>query len=224
MTGQALALQFVQKFIGEGNTRPVYSMKEAISMIGSRNKAYRHLEVLRSLRIAEYYTNKNHGYFTVNTILASQPANIIEKILPSIEALKSARRFGRHYNNSDINFAMKNVNHKLVTLDYAVWELTKYQSPSDLYLYVSSFQETVDYLKDNKFSEGRRGHVVILPMIFPIDNEVQRIYFDCIANGGRSIQDAVAIELLFRDRLSYKANFPIELIQKVEEDLPTQQK
>jgi hypothetical protein len=115
---------------------------------------------------------------------------------------------------------MKNVDHKLVTLDYAAWELTKLQSPSDYYVYVQDIEKTTSYLKENKFNEGKKGHVVILPTIGDFSNEIQRIYFDCIANGGRSIQDAVAIYSKYRDRLDYKALFPIEMMESAQDDLP----
>jgi hypothetical protein len=216
MTKQELAFRFAQKF----DNKPIYTTKEAISIAGSKSEAYRHLEVLRSLGI----TISKRKYFTINTILVSQPLNLIEKILPSLESLKKARAFGRYHNESDINFAKENIRSELITLDYKVWELTKFQYPSYLYMYVEDVKKTSSYLKQNKFHEGPKGRVVLLPTIFPIDNEIQRVYFDCLAKGGRSIQDAVAIELLFAERLSYKANFPIELIQKVEEDLPIQQK
>jgi hypothetical protein len=217
MTKQELAFRFAQRF---DSNKPVYTTKEAISIASSKSEAYRLLEVLRYLGIIKY----TRRYFTINTTLVSQSINLIEKILPSLEALSRGKRFARYYDESDINFAMKNVNHKLVTLDYAAWELTKYQSTLDYYVYVKDVEQTVTYLKENKFHEGQKGHVIILPMIGDFTNELQRIYFDCLAYGGRSIQDAVAIELLFRDRLSYKASFPIELIQKIEEDLPIQQK
>ena len=215
MTKQELAFRFAQRF---DNNKPVYTTKEAISITGSKDKAYRRLEVLKSLGIVKY----TRRYFTINTILVSQSVSIIEKILPSLEALYKARRFGRYYRSSesDIDFARKNIHHKLITLDYKAWDLTKFQHPSDLYLYVEDGDKTAAYLKEDGFSEGRKGRVVILPIIGQFDNEIQRVYFDCLANGGRSVQDAVAIELLHHDRLAYKGSFPTELIQKVEGDLP----
>lgn len=212
MTKQELAFSFAQKF----DTKPVYTTKEAISIAGSKDTAYRRLEILKSLGIVKY----TRGYFTINTTLVSQPANIVQKLLPSLEALSRARRFGKYYNELDINFAKKNVHHRLITLDYKAWELTKFQYPSDFYVYVEDVEKTAHYLKQNKFSEGQKGRIVILPVTGEFNNEIQRVYFDCLAKGGRSIQDAVAMELLYRDHLVYKANFPTELTQKVEDDLP----
>jgi hypothetical protein len=102
MSNQQLTLQSLQ-FAQRFDSRP-HSTKEAIAMAGSKDKAYRRLEVLKTYGIIEYYKYKRQGYFTVNTTLAWQPLNIIvEQILPSLESLKKARRFGRRYDNRDIN-------------------------------------------------------------------------------------------------------------------------
>ncbi len=53
------------------------------------------------------------------------------------------------------------------------------------------------------------------------ENEVQRVYLDCLAFGGRSTLDAIAIELLQGDQLEVKGEFPTELVLKVREDLPS---
>jgi hypothetical protein len=143
----------------------------------------------------------------------------VQKLLPSLEALNRARRFGKYYNDSDIHFGRKNIHHKLITLDYKAWELTKFQYPLELYLYVEDIEKTADYLKKNRFSEGQKGRIVILPMIGDFQNETQRVYFDCIAKGGRSVNDAIAVELSYGDTLTQKANFPVESVRKVQEDL-----
>src|SRR5207245_2644067 len=83
--------------------------------------------------------------------------------------------------------------------------LTKFQYPLDFCIYVEDVEKTVRYLKQNKFSEGQKGRVVILPITGDFSNEIQRVYHDCLAKGGRSVQDAVAIELLYSDHLIYKA-------------------
>jgi hypothetical protein len=58
-------------------------------------------------------------------------------------------------------------------------------------------------------------------MIGDFSNEIERVYLDCIAKGGRSIQDAIAIQLLHGDQLTSKGIFPAEYVLKVQEDLPT---
>jgi hypothetical protein len=208
-------------FAQELEDKAVYSVKHDVTSNVSRMTAYRYRKELEDLGVLKY----SRGKFILNTTAINQPLRLFQKLLPSLGALKYARRFGKSYGESDIKFAKENIQSKLITLDYKAWELTQFQYPLDLCMYVQDIQKTASYLKQNKFHEGQNGHVILLPLVgFPIDNEIQRIYFDCIAKGGRSIQDAVAIELLFRERLNYKANFPIELIQKVEEDLPVQQK
>lgn len=206
-----LALKFIQNF----DTKPVYTTKEAISLVGSKNKTYGFLKLLKSLNLIKL----KNGSFIVNNILASQSSKIIEKILPSLNSLSMARRFGKRYNELDVKFTMKNIK-GIITLDYKAYELTKFQTPRDLYIYVQDVNKIASLLKENRFREGHNGRVVILPMLGEFDNEIQRVYFDCLANSGRSIQDAVAIELLYHNKLSMKANFPIELVQKVEDDLP----
>lgn len=76
------------------------------------------------------------------------------------------------------------------------------------------------FLKQNKFSEGKNGRVVLLPKIGSFDNEVEQTYFDSIAMGGRSTLDAIAIELVYGDKIRTRGQFPIEYILKVQEDMP----
>jgi hypothetical protein len=76
-------------------------------------------------------------------------------------------------------------------------------------------------LKQNGFSEGTKGQVVLLPTYGDFANDIQRVYLDSIANSGRSILDAIAIEILYPDKLSIKARFPVEDIEKVREEMPS---
>jgi hypothetical protein len=106
-------------------------------------------------------------------------------------------------------------------LDYKAWKLTKYQYPSDYYVYVNDLDKAVNDLKNSGFSEGRKGHMVILPPIGEFTNEIERVYFDSIAKGGRSIKDAIAIELLYGDKLEWKNRFKFSMedIESVRENL-----
>jgi len=210
------AFLFAQKL----SVKPAYSIKEdAVPVAGSVMTAYRRLNSLKSLGIAK----TGRGRFMINTTVISQPAYLVEKLLPSLISLKNGRRFGRYYSDSDVRFVMDNISHRLVTLDYKAWELTKFQYPADLYLYVDNIGNTIELLKNNGFSEGKKGRIVILPMIGDFSNQIERVYLDCIANGGRSVQDAVAIELLHGDKLNLRGSFPVDLIRKVQEDLPMEQ-
>ncbi len=213
------ALLFAQRL--GGKQKPTYSIKDdAIPSAGSGMTAYRRLNVLKTLGIVK----SSRGHFTLNTSVVLQPRHIVEKLLPSLEALKKGKRFGRYYNNSDIRFALNNIHDKIVTLDYKAWQLTEYQSPSDLYVYVKNFEQTVSFLKNAGFSEGNKGQVVVLPMIGDFTNEIERVYLDCIAKGGRSLQDAVAIELVHGNSIQSKAFFTIDLVKKVQDDLPAKEK
>jgi predicted lactoylglutathione lyase len=105
-----------------------------------------------------------------------------------------------------------------VTLDFKAWELTKFQEPSDLFVYVDG-NDFADYLKESGFSEGTRGHVVLLPISKNIENEIEQVYFDSIAKGGRAVLDAIALELLYPDKIRHKGQFPVEYVTKVQEEM-----
>lgn len=207
------AVQFAQGL----STKSVYTVKEAMTIAGSsRRTAYRRLQVLKSLGIAK----SNRGHFIINTVASSQPVAVLQRLLPSLQSLNQARRFGKSYNQSDINFVLNNIQDKMITLDYRAWELTKFQYPMDLYIYVKDVARTASYLKQNGFSEGQRGHIVLLPEIGDFSNEVERVYLDCIAKGGRNVLDAIAIEILYGDQIRIRGRFTTEDVIKVREDLP----
>jgi hypothetical protein len=197
--------------------KALYSMKHDATANVSRMTAYRYIKELESLGVLMSV----HGKFILNTGAINQSLTLFKKLLPSLRSLKSAIRFGKSYDESDINFTKKNIQSKLITLDYKAWELTKYQSPLDLYMYVADMNLAAKYLRQHGFHEGQNGHVVILPTIGDFTNEIQRIYFDCIAHGGRSLRDAIAIELLYGDKLESKARFSIEDVKDVDVNLKT---
>jgi hypothetical protein len=220
---QISVFEFAQKL----GAKPIHSINDVIPFSTSTRTAYRHLRTLKNLG---FITKSRRGYFMTNDTAISQPAAIRDKLVPSLKALKLAKRFGKYYNDSDINFAINNIQTKLITLDYKAWELTKYQYPSELYMYVENFDKAISFLKENKFNGGQRrrkglgGRIVILPMIGDFSNEIERVYLDCIAKGGRNIQDAIAIQLLYGDHLKSKGIFPAEYVLKVQEDLPNEKK
>jgi hypothetical protein len=195
----------------------LYSVKEdAVPIAGSKETAYRRLAVFRNMGIIDL----RNGHFSVNHSITRQPYYFIEKLLPSIHALKNARRFGRSYNEADVRFVKKNIpDNSFVTLDFKAWDLTKFQEPVDLYIY-SDVAEFADFLKESGFSEGARGHIVLMPKPDMIENEVERVYYDSIAKGGRGVLDAIALELLYPDKIKHKGQFPVELVTKVQEDMP----
>ena len=206
------AISFAQKF----NDRLVYSIKkDANPLTGSPYTTYKQLHTLVSLNLATLGRDK----FAIKSNVVSQPLHVLEKLIPSLFTLKNAKRFGKFYNESDVNFAKKNLpGIFLTTLDYAAWELTKYQMPSDFYVYVNDVDKVEQYLIEKGFSKGSSGRVILLPMFGNFENKIERIYLDCMANGGRSILDAIAIELRYGEQLQVKGYFPLELMKKVQEE------
>lgn len=207
------AVSFAQEF----SDRPVYNIKEdAVPLAGSLFTAYRRLHLLESYNLAKLGRNQ----FEIKTDVVSQPLHVLKKLLPSLIALKNAKRFGRYYTESDVIFARKNIpGQVLTTLDYAAWDITKYQTPSNFYVYVNDIDTVSEFLKkENGFSEGSNGRVVLLPFSDDFTNKIERVYLDCVANGGRSSLDAIAIELRYGDQLTTRAHFPIEYVKKVQEE------
>lgn len=195
----------------------VYSVKEdAAPIAGSKETAYRRLTALRNLGIIDF----RNGRFSVNHSVTRQPYYFVEKLIPSLYALKKARRFGRTYNESDIRFVRKHLpKDSFVTLDFKAWELTKFQEPAELYVYVN-VNKFAGFLKESGFSEGTRGHIVLLPSLDRIENGIERVYYDSIAKGGRNVLDAIALELLYPEEIRHRGQFPVEYVTKVQEDLP----
>ena len=136
-------------------------------------------------------------------------------------ALKNARRFGKYYNESDVNFAKKHLPGKfLTTLDYATAEVTNSQTHSEFFVYVDDVERAANYLIKNDFSEGKNGNVILLPKVGSFDNIIERIYLDCIAKGGRNTLDGIALEWFYGDNIQNRGHFPVEFVKKVQEDLP----
>ena len=195
----------------------VYSIKEdAIPIAGSERTAYRRLNALRNIGLAQF----NKGRFNINRAVR-QPDYLFQKLLPSLIAFKNARRFGKLYSDADVKVVKKIISDKMpITLDYAAWELTNFQTPLDYYSYTENIEETATQLKEYGFSEGEKGHIVLLPKIGEFSNNIQRVYLDCIAKGGRNTQDAIAIEITHGDKLEMRGVFPVEYVTKVKEDMP----
>lgn len=194
-----------------------YSVTDAVKIAGSIPTVYRRLRLLESLGLATVL----RGQFKINKA-ALQPQPVLEKLVPSLLALKEARRLGRKYHVSDINFIKNNLpENSFITLDYKAWELTKYQIPQDLYVYVDDINKASDFLKSKGFSNGTSGHVVLLQKQHDFKNTIEQVYFDCIAKGGRNILDAIAIELKHGDKLNIKGKFAIDDVLKVQVDMQT---
>jgi len=197
-------------------SKPVHSTIELAATVGSVSTAQRYARKLAELGFVSIL---GRGRFMVRSSLF-QPYSLWPYLVPSLQALKKARYFGRTYNESDVHFAQSKFPRAIATLDYRAYELTKLQKPERLFLYVPDPEDVANELKREKFSEGRSGRVAILPKIGNFfQNEIQRVYLDCLAAGGRSLLDAVAIELLHSNELEVRGVFPIDLVEKVRDDL-----
>ena len=196
----------------------IHSTKELSATVGSIPTAQRYVRQLEDLG---FLTILGRGRFVVRSSLF-QPYSLWPYLIPSLQSLKKARYFGRSYNESDVNFARKKFSEAMVTLDYRSYELTGLQTPEKLFLYVSDQDSASNILKsDYDFSEGPRGKIALLPRIgdFFDNNEIQRVYLDSLAAGGRNLLDAVAIEFRYPDNLRIKGLFQVDLVEKVREDL-----
>lgn len=203
-------------FAQELQPRPIYKVKDVAKNIHERT-VRRRIKKLTEIGLAQY----NRGQFTIKEEVIAQPISVLEKLVPSFTAFMQARRFGKTYGLSDNNFMIKNLpKNAIITLDYSAHKITNFQSAQDLYLYVDDIEETVQFLKNNNFREGTKGSIVILPKIGSFENLTERVFLDCIAKGGRSMMDAIAIQLKYKDEINIKARFTTEMLLKVQEDLP----
>lgn len=203
-------------FAQELQPRPIYKVKDVAKNVHERT-VRRRIKKLTEIGLAQY----NRGQFTIKEEVIAQPISVLEKLVPSFTAFMQARRFGKTYGLSDNNFMIKNLpKNAIITLDYSAHKMTNFQSVQDLYLYVDDIEETVQFLKNNNFREGTKGSIVILPKIGSFENLTERVFLDCIAKGGRSMMDAIAIQLKYKDEINIKARFTTDMLLKVQEDLP----
>lgn len=203
------------EFASKLEPRVTYDVKDIASITGSIPTIYRRLRSLEALGLATVHRSK----FQLNRAV-TQPMFVLEKLIPSLIAIKNSKRFGKKYHISDINFLKNNLpKNSFITLDFRAWDLTSYQTPQDLYVYVSDLDKSSKFLKENEFSEGTKGHVILLQKQPQTRDTIEQIYLDCIAKGGRSTLDAIAIGIKYGDQLQTKARFQIEDILKVHDDM-----
>ena len=197
---------------------PIYNIKNLKKIVNlSARTIKRKLVHLEEIGLADY----SRGKFTIKKEVISQPYTVLQDIFPSLMALKKARRFGRHYKATDINFMKKHLpKGSIITLDHKAHELTKFQIPLDLHVYVDDVEKTSKFLKSCGFRGGKSGKVVLLPKIGSFEDPIERIFLDCVANGGRSFLDATAIMLTHKNMIKTRARFTVDTVLKVQEDLP----
>ncbi len=205
------------RFAQELPPSPIYDLKNLGNTVSvSARTVKRRLVFLEELGLAEY----NRGKFTIKREVVSQPYTVLQNIIPSLMSLKKARRFGRHYKPTDVNFMKKHLpKGAIITLDHNAHELTKFQTPLNLHVYVDNVEKVAKLLKNHGFREGKRGSVVLLPKIGSFENLVERVFLDCVANGGRSFLDAAAIMLTHKDTIKTRVRFAGGTILKVQDDL-----
>ncbi len=178
--------------------KPVYTLEEFAFAIGrSKKTAYRYLFELKR---NGFIVASHKGRFSLRESVFL-PASVIPHIIPSLLALKDAKRFRLRNGKSGIAKAMALLKQHggILTLDYAAFELTGYQTPEVLYFYPDVFDRAVVLLKNNGYVESRLGRVNLLPRVGDLSNPTLRVFFDCLAVGGRGILDAMAIARRFPD-------------------------
>lgn len=178
------------------------------------------LDILSSYQLL--YRKPNAFMLYRNVIMQSDV--MFQKIMPSLISLKHAKYFNKKYDQTDIDFALEHMPcNSIITLDYKAAELTGYQHPWQLYVYVDDINTFESLLKHNGFNEGKKedSRVVLLPKIGSFENLLKRLFFDCVASGGRDFMDAVAIMVLYgHEIMDDDIMFPKWAIDKVLEDLP----
>jgi hypothetical protein len=196
--------------------RPAFSLNDLMGATGSRASAYRALAKLRQVGFAELV---RPGYFIIRSGFF-QPYPLWEHLLPSLRALKQARYFGRSYNKNDVEVARRILG-GTITLDYRAFELTGLQEPYSLFVYVDDLDSAASALRRKGFWEGRRGRVALLPRAETPRNGIQGLYFDCLAYGGRSTLDAIAIECIYGEELDPRSRglFRVEDVIRVRDGL-----
>ncbi len=207
-------------FAQELPSSPIYNLNnlKGTTHLSTRT-IKRRITSLVELGLADY----NRGKFTIKREVISQPYVVLQNIIPSLLSLKRARRFGRYYTSTDVNFMKKHLpKGSIITLDHKAHELTKFQTPLDLYVYVNDVEKISKFLKTCGFREGKRGNIIILPKIGSFENLTERVFLDCIANGGRSFLDAAAIMLTHKDMIKTRARFTGDTILKIQEDLSSE--
>lgn len=213
MQNYADAIMFAQEL----PRKPVHVLNDLSDKMGvSTRTVRRRIKKLEELGLAKY----DRGVFSVKYEVVSQPKSVLNTLYYSFVALKKARRFGKFYRNADVNFVKKNLpKNSLITLDYKAYELTGYQTPLYFYVYVENVEEFSMFLRKSGYKEGRNGKIILLPKIGSFIDEVERVFLDCVAHGGRSFNDAVALSLSVPSLKNTHVRFTIDMIQKIMKDM-----
>ena len=196
----------------------VHSFCDMPSVAGvSEATARRRVDELAKVGLAERLNDS----FMVRIDAVCYPIEVLETMLPSLLAHVQARRFARRKNGSDLTFARRHLPHgSFVTLDYPLARLTGYQTAWDYHVCVDDQEAFVSLLEENGFREDDLGRVVVMPKIGKFDNEKERLVLDCLADGGRSYCDAIALLMLHIKSSPVHATFSTNEINDVLRNLP----
>ncbi len=199
--------------------KPAYTLNELARATGrSKQTAYRYLTQLQQNGFVIAF---HRGAFSLRDSVFL-PTMIIPHILPSLHALRQARKFRLRNGKPGIPNARKLLREAggLPTLDYAAYEITAYQTPDIFYFYPDSFERAVRVLRQNGYVESSKGKVVLLPRIGDFSEPILRVFYDSLAIGGRGILDAIAISRKHPEKTKSSGylDFLLALARKVEQD------
>lgn len=200
-------------------TKPAYTLDELARATGrSKPTAYRYLTELEK---NGFVIASNRGAFSLRDSVFL-PTTVIPQIIPSLHALKQARKF--RLRNGKLGIAkakglLRRVG-GIPTLDCAAYEITGYQTPESFYFYPDSFERALHILRKNHYVESPKGKVVLLPRIGDFSNPILRVFYDSLALGGRGILDAIAISQKYPEITKSSGYFDhlLNLTRKVEQD------
>ena len=169
----------------------IHRIRDMPSAAGvSEATARRRVDELAEMGLADHW----NGCFTVRHDAVRYSIEVLEAMRPSLLALGRARRFNRRKSDADVAFARRHLPPgSFVTLDYPLARLTGYQSAWWYYACVDDPRAFASFLESNGFREDRMGRVVVVPKIGAFNDEKARLFLDCLADGGRSYCDAIAL-------------------------------
>jgi len=199
--------------------KPAYTLDElANATQRSKPTAYRYLATLEQ---NGFVIASHRGAFSLRDSVFL-PTTVIPHIIPSLHALRQARKFRLRNGKPGIAKAMKLLSRAggMSTLDYAAYDITAYQTPETFYFYPDAFERAMQVLRENNYVESSKGNVVLLPRIGDFSNPILRVFYDSLAFGGRGILDAIAISRSHPEvtKSSGYFDFLMNLTRKVEQD------
>ncbi len=199
--------------------KPAYTLDElANATRRSKPTAYRYLAALEQ---NGFVIASQRGAFSLRDSIFL-PTTIIPHIIPSLHALRQAKKFRLRNGKPGIAKAMALLSRAggMATLDYAAYDITAYQTPETFYFYPDLFEKAVQVLRENSYVKSSKGKVVLLPRIGDFSNPILRVFYDSLAFGGRGILDAITISRSYPEitKSSGYLDFIMNLTRKVEQD------